>query len=179
MVERNKAPKVFITKQMKERAMSFADKAVSETFDRFTYDDKLRKYKIYLGKLGEEALRCFLLKYDINSKIDYEIYEGSTSIDETDFIVGNHKLDLKVGSKSFHKRLLVVKQYFDNGHQSDFYIAINFYDEESYALIYGFATKDEVKKSPVACWDRINPIEDYTILYEALNPVEELIEIIK
>ncbi len=178
MVTRDKAPNIEVTKEMKEKAKAFADRVVKETYDRFKYDLKVRNYKIYLGKLGEEVLYYFFLKYGIQSQIDYNIYPGTSSIDKTDLVINGHRVDSKVGTQPFHKRLLVVKSYFDKGHKSDFYVAINFYDNENVAVIYGYATQNEIQNAPVERWDPINPVDDYTLLYDHLKPIERLMEII-
>lgn len=183
MVTRANAPSVLITLDMKRRAKLFAENVVQETYNRFSYDAETRKQKIYLGKLGEEALLSFLSQNNISCEIDYKIYPGTSSIDETDFIVyKNHKrvtIDVKAGSQPFHKRLLVVKSYFDNIHQSDYYVGLNFYNNESMAIIYGYATKKDIESAPVKTWDKVNPLDDYTLLYDELKSIDGLIEILK
>lgn len=177
MVVEETAPTVSVTERMKIAAEAFASKVVNETYNRFTYDLDSRKQKIYFGKLGEEVFAGYLSNFGIVTEIDYNIYPGTTSIDETDLVVSGLKIDIKVGTQKFHKRLLIVKQYFDNGHQSDFYVAINFYGDV--AKIYGYATRDDIQSAMVHKWDKINPIDDYTILYRDLKPIEKLVELIK
>jgi hypothetical protein len=175
MVKRADALIVTVSEEMKVRARDFALKAVEETFDRFSYSKKERLEKVAWGKLGEEVLAYFLNLNGFDVEIDYQIYKGTTSTDETDFIINGTKIDLKVGTKNFHKRLLIVKSYFDNGNQSDYYIAVNFYVNANTAIIYGFATKDEIKNAPIGKWDRVNPVDDYTLLYDDLRPIKELL----
>jgi len=179
MVKRIDSPERIITEDMKNRAAKFANDVVTETYNRLKRNISQRKQKIYFGKIGEEVLSSYFNEFGLISKIDYEIYLGTTSIDETDLIVSGYNIDIKVGSQPFHKRLLVVKQYFDNGHQSDFYVAINIYNNETTAVIYGFATKEEIKLAHVAKWDKVNPVDDYTLLYDILHPIETLVEILK
>ena len=179
MVKRQEAIVIEVDEQMKVRARNFAIKAVDETFDRFQYNRKERLEKIAWGKLGEEVLTKYFSNHGINVEIDYSIYIGTSSIDETDFKIGDKKIEIKVGTKDFHKRLLVVKSYFDNGHQSDYYIAINFYNNANEALIFGYATKLQVAESLVASWDKTNPIQDYTMLYDELSSIDELLAILK
>ena len=65
-----------------------------------------------------------------------------------------------------------------NGHQSDYYVGLNFYDRGSIAIIYGFATKEDIKNAIVGKWDKINPVDDYTILYKDLKPIKNLLLLI-
>lgn len=167
-----------VTEDQKERARSFSLNVISETYNRFNYDRRDRLKKIAWGKLGEEVFATFLSTHCIECLIDYEIYLGETNTDVTDFHVNNMTIDLKVGTKHFHKRLLIVKTYFDNGNQSDFYVAINFYDNGSTAKIFGYATKEDVSKAPIFKWDKTKPVEDYTLLYADLKPIDDLVKIL-
>lgn len=178
MVQKADSVRINVNEELKVRAREFALKVVDETFDRFNYNRKARLEKIAWGKLGEEVFRYYLNNNGISVEIDYTIYPGTENTDSTDFVINNTSIDLKVGTKDFHKRLLVVKQYFDNGHQSDYYVGLNFYDKGSIAIIYGYATKEDVKKATVGKWDKTNPVLDYTILYKDLKPISQLIKII-
>jgi hypothetical protein len=171
--------KINVNEELKVRAREFALKVVDETFDRFNYNRKSRLEKIAWGKLGEEVFRYYLNNNGISVEIDYNIYLGTENTDNTDFVINNTSIDLKVGTKDFHKRLLVVKQYFDNGNQSDYYVGLNFYEKGSIAIIYGYATKEDVKNSSVEKWDKINPVLDYTIPYTSLKPINQLIKILQ
>jgi hypothetical protein len=171
--------KIKVEEHLKERARSFAIKVVDETFDRFSYDRKSRLEKIAWGKLGEEVFKEYLNNNGFSVEIDYNIYLGVTNTDGTDFMINGNSIDLKVGTKDFHKRLLVVRSYFDNGHQSDYYVGLNFYEKGSIAIIYGFATKNDIVNAQVGKWDKINPVEDYTILYKDLKPLSKLLDLIK
>ena len=104
-----------VSEAQKRRARKFSLDVVNETYDRFNYSRRARIEKIAWGKLGEEVLAKFFSENGIDCEIDYKIYLGSENTDETDFIVNGYKIDLKVGTKDYHKRLLIVKQYFDNG----------------------------------------------------------------
>tara|TARA_Y100000004_G_scaffold196236_1_gene265612 strand:+ start:1567 stop:2142 length:576 start_codon:yes stop_codon:yes gene_type:complete len=168
--------KINVNEELKVRAREFALKVVDETFNRFNYNRKSRLEKIAWGKLGEEVFRYYLNNNGISVEIDYNIYLGTENTDKTDFVINNTSIDLKVGTKDFHKRLLVVKQYFDNGNQSDYYVGLNFYEKGSIAIIYGYATKEDVKNSSVKKWDKINPVLDYTIPYTNLKPINQLIK---
>jgi hypothetical protein len=179
MVNKSDAVKIKVNEELKDRARVFALKVVDETFDRFNYNRKARLEKIAWGKLGEEVFRYYLNNNDISVEIDYNIYPGTENTDSTDFVINDTSIDLKVGTKDFHKRLLVVKQYFDNGHQSDYYVGLNFYEKGSIAIIYGYATKEDVKNASVGKWDKTNPVLDYTILYKDLKPINELIDVLK
>lgn len=179
MVKKLDAVTIKVEDDMRKRARDFAKNAVGDTFDRFNYSQKERLEKIAWGKLGEEVVASFFSSHDLPVEIDYNVYPGTNSIDETDFVINNMKIDLKVGTQNYHKRLLVVKSYFDNGHQSDYYIAVNFYENATIAIVYGFATKLDVAQASVAKWDKINPIADYTILYDDLQPIENLIDLLK
>ena len=53
------------------------------------------------------------------------------------------------------------------------------YENESYAIIYGYATKKEIENAPVSTWDKVNPIEDYSLSYKKLNSIRNLIDILK
>ena len=171
--------KINVNEELKVRVREFALKVVDETFDRFNYNRKSRLEKIAWGKLGEEVFRYYLNNNGISVEIDYNIYLGTENTDNTDFVINNTSIDLKVGTKDFHKRLLVVKQYFDNGNQSDYYVGLNFYEKGSIAIIYGYATKKDVKNSSVGKWDKINPVLDYTIPYTSLKPINQLIKILQ
>lgn len=179
MINKIGSIKIIVSEELKVRARNFALKVVDETFDRFNYSRKERLEKIAWGKLGEEVFKQFLFENSFKVEIDYNVYPGSHNTDSTDFIINNITIDLKVGTKDFHKRLLVVKDYFDNGHQSDYYVALNFYEKGSIAIIYGFASNNEIKNASVEKWDKINPVDDYTILYSSLNPINELLDKLK
>ena len=144
-------------------------------YNRFNYNRKARLEKIAWGKLGEEVFKVFLNNNGFSVDIDYNIYPGTENIDNTDFVINDISIELKVGTKDYHKRLLVVKQYFDNGNQSDYYVGLNFYDKGNVAIIYGYATKEDIKNASVGKWDKVNPVLDYTILYKDLKPINQLI----
>jgi hypothetical protein len=171
--------RILVEESLKSRAREFALKVVDETFDRFNYNRKARLEKIAWGKLGEEVFKLFLNNNGISVEIDYNIYPGTENTDSTDFVINDITIDLKVGTKDFHKRLLVVKQYFDNGHQSDYYVGLNFYEKGNVAIIYGYATKEDIKNASVGKWDKVNPVLDYTILYTALKPINQLIKLLQ
>jgi len=171
--------RIVVDETLKSRARAFALRVVDETYNRFNYNSKARLDKIAWGKLGEEVFKLFLNNNGISVEIDYNIYPGTENIDNTDFIINDVTIDLKVGTKDFHKRLLVVKQYFDNGHQSDYYVGLNFYEKGDVAIIYGYATKEDIKNATVGKWDKVNPVLDYTLLYKDLKPINKLIELLK
>lgn len=180
MVARNKAVTLPIPEEMKQRPWAFSQRAASETYDRFTYDYKKRVQKIYEGKLGEGLARSYFLDQKLPvGGIDYEIYPGTTATDKRDLQVGPYLVDVKVGTADFHRRLLVVKHYFDNQHQSDFYIAVNFYKNETEAVIFGYATRKEIAAAPVGRFDHSNPVDDYYLFYESLKPIEQLVELLR
>lgn len=179
MIKKNGSIKINVDEKLKSKARKFAIKVVDQTYDRFKYNRKSRLSKIAWGKLGEEIFLQYLNDNGLHAIVDYSIYEGAHNTDVTDFTIKGKTIDLKVGTKDYHKRLLVVKQYFDNGHDSDYYVALNFYEQGSIAVLYGYAGKEEIKNAPVNKWDKSNPIEDYTILYEDLHPIEQLTEKLK
>jgi hypothetical protein len=175
MVLRQNAVSGKIDPFMVKRARKFAELSVKDTYDRFSYQYSQRVEKILTGKLGEEILRSYFIRNNLKvEEIDYNIYPGTTSIDKTDLIVEKQYIDVKVGTKAFHKRLLIVKQYFDNQHKSDIYVAINLYSNMTIGVIYGYATKEDISKARVGKFDKNNPVLDYYIFYDNLFPIEDL-----
>jgi hypothetical protein len=180
MVSRQNAVRVTINPLMVRRARRFAILSVKDTYDRFSYQNSQRIEKIVTGKLGEEILRSYFISNNLKvEEIDYRIYPGTTSIDKSDLIVKNKYIDVKVGTKDFHKRLLIVKQYFDNQHKSDFYVAINLYFRMTIGVIYGYATKEDISMAKTGKFDRKNPVLDYFIFYDNLLPIENLTSILQ
>lgn len=111
MVPRNLAVTVGVQPAWCKRAKEFASQSTGQTFDRFLYKDNVRVAKVYVGKLGEEILRSYLIEQGLQvGEVDYNVYPGTTAIDETDLKVGSCLIDVKVGTQDFHKRLLVQRQ---------------------------------------------------------------------
>jgi hypothetical protein len=157
-----------------EKAKKYSELSIDHTFDRISYDNKIRKEKIYLGKIGEEVFFDFLRSKNIIFEEDLTSAEEE---DNFDLKINGFEIDIKtISYKKFQVRLLEVKNKFDNCKQYDYYVGIKLNESLTEATVYGYATKEDIKNAPVK---KFTTVEDYWIYLDKLRPIMKLIDIFK
>lgn len=153
---------VEVTKRDIEICLNFSSEIIDtqNQFNRFSKSTNIQKERTFVGKLGEYI---FLKYLNSSESITYPegdmftIFEGKENVDEFDFVTkDNKKVEIKVASKPFHKRIMVPIDQFQM--KKDFYVGIklnskldnngNIIKESiSKAEIYGFIERDILEKT--------------------------------
>jgi hypothetical protein len=82
----------------------FSEKVCMETYDRFSYDFERRVETIKIGKIAEEVFAKFMNdEYGITLTINYEIYEGTSNVDEDDFEINGYQIDIKSSKDTYEE----------------------------------------------------------------------------
>jgi len=146
--------------ELSDRALArieeFSEKVCMETYDRFSYGFERRVETIKIGKIAEEVFAKFMNdEYGIFLSINYEIYEGTTNVDEDDFEINGYKIDIKSskdtyqeGIKSCYNRFNFPVP-FDQGIK-DLTISILYtYDLSNYVISSAIFKEDYLGKSRI------------------------------
>ena len=97
-----------------QKAKKFAEKVVSETYDRFSYEYKRRVETIYIGKIAEEVFKIFAEKeLNVILEVNYDIYEGTENVDENDFFINDLEIDIKSSKDTQNKGIDNCFNYFN------------------------------------------------------------------
>jgi len=140
-------PTVQLTSADVHQAKLFAEQVVNETYDRFQQGYQERIDRIYFGKVGEVAFLKYLISQNIYPDTTgmFEIYKGITNVDKFDFFtLRGESIDIKTAYKSFHIRILIPYDQFENGKAKDYYVGVYFDTTTLLATIYGYTTKEEL-----------------------------------
>ena len=71
-----------------KKCNEFANEVVTETYNRFHQNKKIRTERIFYGKLGEVIFLKFLQSKGIFPDVDdmFKVFSGETNVDKFDFI---------------------------------------------------------------------------------------------
>ncbi len=179
--------KVSLDKTEIDKCREFAEKVTKETYNRFNQNDDIRAKRIFLGKVGEIAFLKLLKDNRISVDVSdmFEIFKGETNVDSTDFLTKDKKkIDIKTAYESFHSRLLVPYDQFENGKAKDYYVGVKIFLEENKAEIWGFCTKeileDNGKKDfgeGPAYWEFLNNLKDIKELLLLMNSSQQTLNL--
>jgi len=158
----------------------YVEEAKAHAFVRLDYyhsktPTKERFNQIIKGKIGEEIVKAGLRM----EKIPYEV--DITSLgepDKFDIKVKDVTLEVKtISADTKFKALIVNKQTFDRGKQSDYYILVRIDKDWEIAEIIGYAAKKEfLQKSKTK--DLKTRIV-YAFPIDKLRPFEALLKILR
>jgi hypothetical protein len=96
------------------KAKLFAERVVSETYDRFSYDYNRRVETIYIGKLAEEVFIKFAKNsLDLELVSNYDIYNGTTNVDKFDFTINGVDIDIKSSKDTKNEGIENCYRYFN------------------------------------------------------------------
>jgi len=145
-----------LSEKILAKIKDFSEKVCIETYDRFSYGFERRVETIRIGKIAEEVFAKFMNdEYGISLTINYEIYEGTTNVDEDDFEINGYKIDIKSskdtsqeGIESCYKRFNFPVP-FDQGIK-DLTISILYtYDLSSYIISSAIFKEDYLRMSRI------------------------------
>lgn len=145
-----------LSKEVLDKIMYFSEKVCLETYDRFSYGFERRVETIKIGKIAEEIFAKFMNdEYGIALDINYEIYEGTTNVDEDDFELNGYKIDIKSskdtsqeGIESCYRRFNFPVPY-DQGIK-DLTISILYtYDLENYVISSAIFKEEYIRNSRI------------------------------
>lgn len=117
-----------ITQEMRDKAYEFAimiEKGGNQ-YARLGQSEEELIETTYIGKLGELAFLMALNSVDVFPDISglLDVYEGQENVDLYDFITQDGlTVDIKTGYLSYHTRLMVNEQQFNNI-PKDIYVGI-------------------------------------------------------
>ena len=156
-------------------AAEFARQSASTTYNRRGKSIVRRERNNRIGKLGEIAFAKFLRangKKILGSKDMFTVWEDTYEVDRMDFQTSDGKIiDIKTASESYHTRILVPYDQYQN-QRKDYYVGIRIFAGEGTAEIIGFAGWAELK--PFGGGD----YPAYAIGLDLLHPISELIDMI-
>jgi hypothetical protein len=159
-----------------KKCNEFANEVVTETYNRFHQNKKIRTERIFYGKLGEVIFLKFLQSKGIFPDVDdmFKVFSGETNVDKFDFITKQRKkIDIKTAYENYHKRILIPYDQFENEKAKDFYVGIKINLTNLVAEILGFCDKKKLNEN-----GKINFGEGFAY-WEYLNnlkPISELIQ---
>ena len=162
-----------------EQCKTFAQKVVAETYNRFNKKTEDRIKRIDFGKRGEVLFLKYLKSVGKNSKANgmFEIYKGETNVDGYDFLTEDNKtIDVKTAYKSYHKRILIPYDQFENNLAKDFYAGIKMNETGNAGVIYGYTTKEILKMKSK---QNFGEGDAYWINLNDLKPIQQLCCFIK
>ena len=131
-------------------------------YNRFQKSAEMQIERTFVGMLGEYIfllyLRSMRIPYPLTEM--FRIYQGTSNVDSYDFVTDTKEtIDIKVASKSYHRRIMVPVDQFKL--KKDFYVGIkiNFklgankaidIRSANTAYIYGYATRETLENTEVA-----------------------------
>jgi len=126
-----------------EQCKIFANKVVDQTYNRFKKDLIERKKRIFYGKIGEVIFYNYLIS--LGKKLDnsemFKVFQGEQNVDSFDFKTLEGKtIDIKTAYQSFHNRIIIPEDQYENNNPKDFYVGVKVFFKEKIAKIYGFTS---------------------------------------
>ena len=156
------------------KATKFAEDV--ETYNRrqVRSSDQIRDNRI--GKLAEIAFDRFLRehrKMTLGNEDMFTVWAGTRNVDKKDFETADGKtIDVKTASKSFHRRILVPSDQYEE-QAKHYYVGVRISEDERTGTIMGYAIHGELKLFAGA---RYHPA--YAIELNNLHPISELLDMI-
>ncbi len=157
-----------------EQCKAFAKKVVADTYNRFNKETKDRIERIDFGKRGEVLFLKYLKFVGKNPAIDgmFKIYKGEMNVDGYDFLTTDSKtIDVKTAYKSYHTRILVPYDQFENNLAKNYYIGIKMNENGNAGVIYGYITKEILKMKGK---QNFGEGDAYWINLNDLKPIQQL-----
>lgn len=140
--------KITISDSFEEEAKKYAIISKSFTSDRHDFHEgglNAKQRKMFEGKLGEKAIKHFLIENNIRFE------EDKSSFDEADFydflvydLNGNElKIDVKTRTQNFHTRTLEMVEQIEKK-PKDIYLSVRLYDTTPFTVdIIGYALRSD------------------------------------
>lgn len=105
----------------------FANEVVDQTYNRFQKNLIERKKRIFYGKIGEVIFYNYLIS--LGKKLDnsemFKVFQGEQNVDSFDFKTLDGKtIDIKTGYQSFHNRIIIPEDQYENNNAKDFYVGV-------------------------------------------------------
>lgn len=156
-----------------KRATEFARQVASAMYNRRDKSPVRHERNSRIGKLGEIAFAKFLRangKKISGSEDMFTVWDDTYKVDSMDFQTSDGKtIDIKTASESYHTRILVPYDQYQN-QRKDYYVGIRIFAGEGTAEIIGFAR-----------WAELEPFGGgdypaYAIRLDLLHPISELID---
>ena len=155
------------------KATEFAERSAPTTYNRRDKSPVRHERNSRIGKLGEIAFAKFLSangKKISGSEDMFTVWEDIYKVDRMDFQTSDDRtIDIKTASESYHTRILVPHDQYQN-QRKDYYVGIRIFADEVTAEIIGFARWAELK--PFGGGD----YPAYAIALNLLHPISELID---
>ena len=156
------------------KATKFAEDVETHNRRQVRSSDQIRDNRI--GKLGEIAFANFLEangKQRLGDEDMFTEWAGTRNVDKKDFETADGKtIDVKTASKSFHSRILVPSDQYED-QAKHYYVGVRISEKEKTATIIGYAIHGELKLFAGA---RYHPA--YAIELNNLHPINELLDMI-
>lgn len=129
-----------------------------------------------IGKLGEIAFGIFLEEHGkkrLGDEDMFTVWSGTRRVDKKDFETADGEtIDVKTASKSFHTRILVPKDQYEN-QQKHYYVGVRISEDEMTGEIMGYAIHGELE-----LFERARYHPAYAIELNNLHPIDELLDLI-
>ena len=128
------------------KATKFAEDVETHNRRRVRSSDQIRDNRI--GKLGEIAFDRFLRergKKTLGNEDMFTVWAGTRNVDKKDFETADGKtIDVKTASKSFHSRILVPSDQYED-QAKHYYVGVRISEDERTGTIMGYAIHGELK----------------------------------
>ena len=155
------------------KATEVARRSARTTFNRRRETPERHERNSRIGKLGEIAFAKFLKengKALVGSEDMFTVWDDTYEVDTMDFQTSDGKtIDVKTASESFHTRILVPYDQYEN-QRKDYYVGVRILPGEQTAEVIGFAAWAELK--PFGGGD----YPAYARALNALNPIGMLLD---
>ena len=158
------------------KATEFARRAAATTFNRRGESPVRHERNSRIGKLGEIAFAKFLGengKSLAGSEDMFTVWDDTHEVDTMDFQTSDGKtIDVKTASESYHTRILVPYDQYQN-QRKDYYVGVRIFAGEVTAEVLGFAA-----------WAELEPFGGgdypaYARSLDLLHPISELIDMME
>lgn len=169
------AQTVTFTRSDVEKARRFARAAAETTFNRRRVSPVEHERNSRIGKLGEIAFAKFLRdrgKMLLGNEDMFTVWNDTFRVDEMDFQTSDGKtIDVKTASETYHKRILVPIDQYQN-QRKDYYVGVRIFTGETTAEVIGFAAYTELE------FFGGGDFPAYARMLDLLHPIDELLDMI-
>lgn len=156
----------------KEQAQFYAEKVADRMLDRRNVGYEVQVRDIRIGTLGEIAFYKYLEilnKIPLGAESMFSILEDEFAHNNYDFRTSQGAtIDIKTASLSYHTRILVPQDQYNNL-PKDYYVGVRISEDEQTAIVIGYARHNELR-----FFDRATDHPAYAISLNRLHPIEEL-----
>jgi hypothetical protein len=161
--------------ELYKEAYDYAELSKAFTSNRHDFHEggqKNKRQKMFEGKLGEKAVKMFL----IDNKVSFiEDHSSPRERDEYDFLLINKKhrlkVDVKTRTEDFHIRTLEMVEQA-NSHPKDIYISVRLYRETNEVKLLGWYTyEDMMRKAKI---ENQGYLDNYVMYDKDLRPMHTI-----